>query len=78
MTTLLSESSFSKDAPVNSMTHMPPAVPVGRVVGFATEDSHEEWQNQLRRLHELICELLVENQKLRWALMEMKTLEPKE
>lgn len=59
MTTLLSESSFSKHAPVNSMTRMPPAVPVVRVAGFAPEDSHEEWQIRLGSLHELICELLV-------------------
>jgi hypothetical protein len=78
MTTLLPESSSSQEARVNTMTRVPSAVPVGRSAGFATDDSHEEWQKQLRSLQELICELLVKNQKLRWALMEMKTHEPKE
>jgi hypothetical protein len=75
MTTLLPGNSFPQHAPVNSVTGMAIAVPVDRVVDFATEDSHEEWQSQLRSLQQLICELLVKNQQLRWALMEMKELD---
>jgi hypothetical protein len=72
MTTLLPESSFSQDAPVNSVKRMAVAVPVGRVPNFATEDSHEEWRSRIRSMQQLICELLVKNQQLRWTLMEMK------
>jgi hypothetical protein len=75
MTTLLPESSFSQDAPVNSVEHTAVAVPVSRGPNCATEESHEEWQSQLRSLQQLICELLVGNQRLRWALMEVKGLE---
>jgi hypothetical protein len=75
MTTLLRESSFSQDAPVNSVKRMAVAVPVGHVSNFATEDSHEEWQSRIRGMQQLVCELLVKNQQLRWALMEMKELE---
>jgi hypothetical protein len=75
MTTLLLGISFSQDARVNSVKRMAVAVPVGRVSNFATEDSLEEWQNRLRSLQLLICELLVKNQQLRWALREMKELE---
>ena len=74
MTTLLPESSFSQDAPVNSAKPMAVAAPVGHST-FATEDSHEEWQSRIRSMQQLICELLVKNQQLRWALMEMKALE---
>jgi hypothetical protein len=72
MTALLPESSFSQDAPVNSVMRMTIGVPVGRIVDSASEDSHEEWRGQVRRLQQLVCDLLVENQQLRWALMEMK------
>jgi hypothetical protein len=74
MTTLLPESSFSQDAPVNSVKPMAVAVPGGHVSNFVTEDSHEEWQSRIRSMQQLICELLVKNQQLRWALMEMKAL----
>jgi hypothetical protein len=74
MTTLLPESSFSQDAPVNSVKPMAVAVPVRHVSKVATEDSHEEWQSRIRGMQQLVCELLVKNQQLRWALMEMKEL----
>jgi hypothetical protein len=75
MTTLLSESSFSQDAPVNAGRRAAAVVPVGRVSNSATGDSHEEWQSRLRSLQQLICELLVKNQRLRWALMEIEELD---
>ena len=36
----------------------------------------EEWQVRFRSLRELICQLLIKNQQLRMALMEMKGREP--
>jgi len=36
----------------------------------------EEWQARLQGLQEWICELLIKNQQLRMALMEMKTRGP--
>jgi hypothetical protein len=74
MTTLPSGIPFSQDVPVNSVERTMVAVPLGRVSNPATEDSHEEWQS----LQQWICELLIKNQQLRWELMEMKKLEPRE
>jgi hypothetical protein len=45
-----------------------------RVRNPAAEDSQEEWQTRLRSLEQWICELLIKNQQLRWALMEMEQL----
>jgi hypothetical protein len=64
--------------PANSGKRTAVAARVGRSSNLATEDPHEEWQNRLRSLEQLICELLIKNQQLRWALMEMKKLEPRE
>ena len=50
-------------------------VPVGHVSNLATEDSGLALQGQLRSLQQLICELLLKNQELRWALMKMKECE---
>jgi hypothetical protein len=75
MTTLLREIPFLLDAPVNSVKRTMVAVPVGCVSNLATENSHEEWQS--RHLQQWICELLIKNQQLRWALMEMKEMEPR-
>jgi len=36
----------------------------------------EEWQARLQGLQEWICELLIKNQQLRMALMEMKARGP--
>ncbi len=36
----------------------------------------EEWQVRFRSLREWICQLLIKNQQLRMALMEMKGREP--
>jgi hypothetical protein len=74
MTTLPPGIPLSQDAPVNSVKPTAAAVPVGRGSNLATEDSQEEWQSRLRSMQQLICELLVKNQQLRWALMEMKEL----
>jgi hypothetical protein len=60
MTTLRPESSFSQNAPVNSVKHN------------AAEVLHDDWERQVQSLRQLICELLVKNQQLRWALREMK------
>jgi hypothetical protein len=72
MTTLPSGIPFSQDAPVTSATHATVTVPVDRVRNPTSEDSQEEWQTQLRSLEQWICELLIKNQQLRWALMEME------
>jgi hypothetical protein len=78
MTTLPPGIPFSQNTPVNSLKHAVVAAPVGRVSNLAREDSHEEWQSRLRSLQQLICELLIKNQQLRWALIDMKELEPRE
>jgi hypothetical protein len=78
MTTLPPGIPFSQDTPVNSENRIVAAVPVGGVSHRATEDSPEEWQSRLRSLQRWICELLIKNQQLRWALMEMKDLVPRE
>ena len=72
MTTLLPESSFSQSAPANSVKRNAAAVPLGRVSNIAAEASHDDWERQIQSLRQLICDLLVKNQQLRWALMEMK------
>jgi signal transduction histidine kinase len=38
----------------------------------STLEGAEEWQSGLRSLQQWSCELLLKNQQLRWALMEMK------
>jgi len=75
MTTLPPGIAFSQDASVTSVKRTAVAVPVDRVSNLATEDSREEWQTRLPGLQQWICELLIKNQQLRWALMEMKELE---
>jgi hypothetical protein len=72
MTTLLPESSFSQNAPVHSVKHSADAVPLGRVSNLAAEALHDDWEHQVQSLLQLIRELLVKNQQLRWALMEIK------
>lgn len=39
-------------------------------------DTRQEWQDQLTSLQQWVCELLIKNQQLRMALMEMKAKEP--
>jgi hypothetical protein len=75
MTTLPHGVPLSHVAPSNSATRTLLAVPIDRVSNAATEDLSEEWQIQLRSLQQWICELLIKNQQLRRALMEMKKLE---
>ena len=74
MTTLPPGIPFSQDTPVNSATRATVTVPIDRVRNAAAEDSQEEWQARLRGLEQWICELLIKNQQLRWALMEMEQL----
>jgi hypothetical protein len=74
MTTLPSGIPFSQDARVSSAERATVTVPVDRVRNPAVEDSQEEWQTRLRSLEQWICELLIKNQQLRWALMEMEQL----
>jgi hypothetical protein len=78
MTTLPRGIPFSQDTPVNSENRIVAAVPAARVSNLATEDSPEEWHSRLRSLQRWICELLIKNQQLRCALMEMKDLVPRE
>lgn len=78
MTTLPPGIPFSQEASVKSVKCTAVAVPVGHLSNLASEDLHEEWQSQLRSLQKWICELLIKNQQLRLALMEMKELEPRE
>lgn len=68
MTTLLPESSFLQNMP----QHNAATVPLGRVSSLAVGALHDDWERQVQNLRQLICELLVKNQQLRWALMEMK------
>jgi hypothetical protein len=72
MTILLPESSFSQNAPANSAKRNAAAVPLGRVSNLAAEALHDDRERQVQSLRQLICELLVKNQQLRWALMETK------
>jgi hypothetical protein len=72
MTILLPESSFSQDAPINSIKHNAAAVSLGRISNLAAEALHDDSERQVQSLCQLICELLVKNQQLRWALMETK------
>ena len=43
---------------------------------WTMEGLPEEWQVRFRSLREWICQLLIKNQQLRMALMEMKGREP--
>lgn len=87
MTTLPSGIPFFQDAPVKSVKHTVVIVPIGHVSNLVAEgstkkleigmfnpsyDSPEEWQSRLRSLQQWICELLIKNQQLRLALIEMK------
>jgi hypothetical protein len=74
MTTLSPGISFPHEGPVSSAKRATVTVPVDRVRNPAAEDSLEEWQTRLRSLEQWICELLIKNQQLRWALMEMEQL----
>jgi hypothetical protein len=71
MTTLPPGIPFSQDATVNSAKCATVTVPVDRVRNPAAEDL-QEWQTRLQSLEQWICELLIKNQQLRWALMEME------
>ena len=72
MTTLLPESSFSQNAPVNSAKYNAVSVPLSCVSNLAAEALHDDWERQALCLRQLVCELLVKNQQLRWALKEMR------
>jgi hypothetical protein len=45
---------------------------------WTMEGLPEEWQVRFRSLREWICQLLIKNQQLRMALMEMKAREPED
>ena len=51
-------------------------VSVGSPPEWTMEGLPEEWQRRFRSLREWICQLLIKNQQLRMALMEMKGREP--
>jgi hypothetical protein len=78
MTTSPGEIPFLRDTSVNSVKRIQVAIPVDRFSPLGTGDSLEEWQSQLRGLQQWLCELLIVNQQLRWALKDMKQLEPTE
>jgi len=78
MTTSPAEIPFLRDTPVNSAKRIEVAIPVDCFSPLGTEDSLGEWQSQLRGLQQWLCELLIVNQQLRWALKDMKQLEPTE
>jgi hypothetical protein len=61
-----------QDEPGNGIQHIEAADSVGSVSNLAAEDSKQHWQFQLQSLQEWICKLLIANQRLRWALEEMK------
>jgi hypothetical protein len=77
MTTLPAGIPSSQRPPVNSVQRTAPAVPADLVFDLA-EDSREESHTRLQSLEQLICALLIKNQQLRRALVEMKALEPSE
>jgi len=58
----------SVDSPVSAVA--PPE--------WTMEGLPEEWQVRFRSLREWICQLLIKNQQLRMALMEMKAREPED
>ena len=78
MTTSPAEIPFLRDTPVNLVERIEVAIPVDRFSTLGTKDSLEEWQSQLRGLQQWLCELLIVNQQLRWALKDMKQVESTE
>ena len=54
---------------------IPRAAIAGYPPAMSINDSQEEWQMRLRSLQEWICQLLIKNQQLRMALMEVKAKE---
>jgi hypothetical protein len=74
--TLVPESSFSQSALDNSGKGNAAAVPTGLVSNLASLALQDDWERQLHSLRQLICELLVKNQRLRWALFQKKEHEP--
>jgi hypothetical protein len=78
MMTSPDEIPFLRDTPVSSGKRIQLAISADRFSPLGTEDSLEEWQSQLQSLQQWLCELLIVNQQLRWALKDMKQLEPTE
>ena len=50
--------------------------PAGFIPDMLMDNPRQEWQDELRSLQQWVCELLIKNQQLRMALMEMKAKEP--
>jgi hypothetical protein len=48
------------------------------LLGLSGEVLPERWRTRLQGLQDWICELLIKNQQLRVALMEMKAREPED
>jgi hypothetical protein len=72
------------ELPLSPARHIAPMQGTGITasVGFRSEppmgEPPDEWHVRLRSLHELICELLIKNQRLRVALLEATSVGPTE
>jgi len=69
MTTLPPEERFSQSGHERARQSVEMAAPAGHQRDKSLEGSRAEWQPHLQRL---ICELLIENQQLRMALMQRR------
>jgi hypothetical protein len=72
------------ELPLSPARHIAPmqCTGIAASVGFRSEppisEPSDEWHVRLRSLHELICELLIKNQRLRVALLEATSASPAE
>ena len=78
MTASQSEKPLSHAIPVVPMQRMSIAASGGSRPEMPIDESPEEWQIRLLGLQELICELLIKNQRLRAALLEATSASPTE
>jgi hypothetical protein len=76
MTTPPRGKSFSPVAPVTAIKRVVITASSDFLSEAPMQGSQHEWQVRLRSLQERICELLIKNQQLRMALMEVQAREP--
>lgn len=72
MTSSLCEVPFSQADAIASIRCRVSNASAGFVSEAPSADPHEDWEIRLRSLQDWICELLIKNQQLRVALMELK------
>ncbi len=70
MTAMQGERPLSHAAPIVPMPRARVTASAGSRVELPIEEVQQEWQTRLLGLQELICELLIKNQRLRVALLE--------